>query len=151
MSRHITRTFLITLFRTSVPGCATGVLCHVGHLLCLTIPQFPLLLRSQLSFRDKGTFKQSWDSALLGLALAYRPAPKLQLCSNQCGARDEGCGSDGSFQPSFAHTLPALAFLSASRRKWLFFVVDPAGDWYYHWLAVIAVPVLYNWCLLIAR
>nr|XP_041572161.1 cyclic nucleotide-gated olfactory channel [Taeniopygia guttata] len=37
------------------------------------------------------------------------------------------------------------------KRKWLFFVVDPAGDWYYHWLAVIAVPVLYNWCLLVAR
>ncbi|TRZ13732.1 hypothetical protein HGM15179_013404 [Zosterops borbonicus] len=39
----------------------------------------------------------------------------------------------------------------AEKRKWLFFVVDPAGDRYYHWLAVIAVPVLYNWCLLVAR
>uniref|UniRef100_A0A8C5TPK7 Cyclic nucleotide gated channel subunit alpha 2 n=1 Tax=Malurus cyaneus samueli TaxID=2593467 RepID=A0A8C5TPK7_9PASS len=38
-----------------------------------------------------------------------------------------------------------------TERKWLFFVVDPAGDWYYHWLAVMAVPVLYNWCLLVAR
>lgn len=28
-------------------------LCHVGHLPCLTIPQFPLLLHSQLGFRDK--------------------------------------------------------------------------------------------------
>ncbi|XP_017674618.1 PREDICTED: cyclic nucleotide-gated olfactory channel [Lepidothrix coronata] len=37
------------------------------------------------------------------------------------------------------------------KRKWQFFVVDPAGDWYYRWLAVIAVPVLYNWCLLVAR
>uniref|UniRef100_A0A663M4Y7 Cyclic nucleotide gated channel subunit alpha 2 n=1 Tax=Athene cunicularia TaxID=194338 RepID=A0A663M4Y7_ATHCN len=33
--------------------------------------------------------------------------------------------------------------------KWKIFVVDPAGDWYYRWLAVIAVPVLYNWCLLV--
>lgn len=55
MSSHLMRTFLFTLFHTSVPGSATGVLCHVGHLLCLTIPQFPLLLHSQLRFRDKGT------------------------------------------------------------------------------------------------
>ncbi|NXX76938.1 CNGA2 protein, partial [Urocolius indicus] len=39
----------------------------------------------------------------------------------------------------------------SKKRKWQIFVVDPAGDWYYRWLAVIAVPVLYNWCLLIAR
>ncbi|XP_010079039.1 PREDICTED: cyclic nucleotide-gated olfactory channel [Pterocles gutturalis] len=37
------------------------------------------------------------------------------------------------------------------KKKRQIFVVDPAGDWYYHWLAVIAVPVLYNWCLLVAR
>lgn len=125
-------------------------LCHWAT--CCALPShsflFCCVLSSVLGIKE---LKQSWDSALLGLALAYRPAPKLQLCSRQCGARDEGSGSDGSFQPSFAHTLAALAFLSASRRKWLFFVVDPAGDWYYHWLAVIAVPVLYNWCLLVAR
>ncbi|XP_065545966.1 cyclic nucleotide-gated olfactory channel [Lathamus discolor] len=37
------------------------------------------------------------------------------------------------------------------KKKWQIFVVDPAGDWYYCWLAVVAVPVLYNWCLLVAR
>ncbi|NXU54034.1 CNGA2 protein, partial [Turnix velox] len=37
------------------------------------------------------------------------------------------------------------------KKKWLVFVVDPAGDWYYRWLAVIAVPVLYNWCFLVVR
>ncbi|XP_039344788.1 cyclic nucleotide-gated olfactory channel isoform X2 [Mauremys reevesii] len=37
------------------------------------------------------------------------------------------------------------------KKKWELFVVDPAEDWYYHWLLVIAVPVLYNWCLLVAR
>ncbi|NXH19061.1 CNGA2 protein, partial [Bucco capensis] len=37
------------------------------------------------------------------------------------------------------------------KKKWHLFVVDPAGDWYYNWVAVVAVPVLYNWCLLIAR
>uniref|UniRef100_A0A8C8VNY2 Cyclic nucleotide gated channel subunit alpha 2 n=1 Tax=Pelusios castaneus TaxID=367368 RepID=A0A8C8VNY2_9SAUR len=37
------------------------------------------------------------------------------------------------------------------KKKWELFVVDPAGDWYYRWLFVIAVPVLYNWCLLVAR
>ncbi|XP_039623569.1 cyclic nucleotide-gated olfactory channel-like [Polypterus senegalus] len=31
------------------------------------------------------------------------------------------------------------------------FVVDPADNVYYWWLLVIAVPVLYNWCLLVAR
>ncbi|KAM8753525.1 cyclic nucleotide-gated channel alpha-2 isoform 2-T3 [Rhynchonycteris naso] len=30
-------------------------------------------------------------------------------------------------------------------------VLDPAGDWYYRWLFVVAMPVLYNWCLLVAR
>lgn len=55
MSCHLSGTFLITLFHTSAPGSATGVLCHVGHLLGLTIPQFSLLLHSLLSFRDKGT------------------------------------------------------------------------------------------------
>ncbi|XP_061862739.1 cyclic nucleotide-gated olfactory channel [Colius striatus] len=39
----------------------------------------------------------------------------------------------------------------SKKRRWQIFVVDPAGDWYYRWLAVITVPVLYNWCLLIAR
>ncbi|KAM6413503.1 cyclic nucleotide-gated channel alpha-2 [Rhynochetos jubatus] len=37
------------------------------------------------------------------------------------------------------------------KKKWQIFVVDPARDWYYRWLAVITVPVLYNWCLLVAR
>uniref|UniRef100_A0A8C3N1X5 Uncharacterized protein n=1 Tax=Geospiza parvula TaxID=87175 RepID=A0A8C3N1X5_GEOPR len=50
-----------------------------------------------------------------------------------------------------AHMLCSNPVSHISRRKWLFFVVDPAGDCYYHWLAVIAVPVLYNWCLLVAR
>uniref|UniRef100_A0A8B9UBR9 Cyclic nucleotide-binding domain-containing protein n=1 Tax=Anas zonorhyncha TaxID=75864 RepID=A0A8B9UBR9_9AVES len=39
----------------------------------------------------------------------------------------------------------------SKKKKWQIFVVDPAGDWYYRWLAVIAVPVVYNWCLLVAR
>ncbi|XP_078100506.1 cyclic nucleotide-gated channel rod photoreceptor subunit alpha [Sander vitreus] len=30
-------------------------------------------------------------------------------------------------------------------------VFDPAGNNYYHWLAVITVPVMYNWTLIIAR
>ncbi|XP_043913020.1 cyclic nucleotide-gated olfactory channel [Protopterus annectens] len=35
------------------------------------------------------------------------------------------------------------------KREWL--VIDPAGDLYYRWLVVITIPVLYNWCLLVAR
>uniref|UniRef100_A0AC11BSN3 Cyclic nucleotide gated channel subunit alpha 3 n=1 Tax=Ovis aries TaxID=9940 RepID=A0AC11BSN3_SHEEP len=30
-------------------------------------------------------------------------------------------------------------------------VVDPSSNMYYHWLTVIAVPVFYNWCLLVCR
>uniref|UniRef100_A0ACB8FYA3 Uncharacterized protein n=1 Tax=Sphaerodactylus townsendi TaxID=933632 RepID=A0ACB8FYA3_9SAUR len=37
------------------------------------------------------------------------------------------------------------------KKKWELFVLDPSGDWYYRWLLVIALPVLYNWCLLVAR
>ncbi|XP_032111254.1 cyclic nucleotide-gated cation channel alpha-3 [Sapajus apella] len=31
------------------------------------------------------------------------------------------------------------------------FVVDPSSNLYYHWLTAIALPVFYNWCLLICR
>ncbi|XP_030066600.1 cyclic nucleotide-gated channel alpha-2 [Microcaecilia unicolor] len=37
------------------------------------------------------------------------------------------------------------------KKKRRLFVVNPAGKWYYRWLLVIAVPVLYNWSLLVAR
>ncbi|XP_060105883.1 cyclic nucleotide-gated olfactory channel [Heteronotia binoei] len=37
------------------------------------------------------------------------------------------------------------------KKKWEIFVLDPSGDWYYRWLMVIALPVLYNWCMLVAR
>ncbi|XP_015264431.1 PREDICTED: cyclic nucleotide-gated olfactory channel [Gekko japonicus] len=37
------------------------------------------------------------------------------------------------------------------KKKRELFVVNPSGDWYYRWLMVIVVPVLYNWCLLVAR
>lgn len=30
-------------------------------------------------------------------------------------------------------------------------MVDPASNAYYHWLTVIALPVFYNWCLLVCR
>ncbi|KAG9478070.1 cyclic nucleotide-gated channel alpha-2 [Eleutherodactylus coqui] len=30
-------------------------------------------------------------------------------------------------------------------------VVNPSGKWYYRWLLVIALPVLYNWFLLVVR
>ncbi|XP_058523540.1 cyclic nucleotide-gated cation channel alpha-3 [Ochotona princeps] len=31
------------------------------------------------------------------------------------------------------------------------FVVDPSSNEYYHWLTAIALPVFYNWCLLVCR
>nr|KAF6446318.1 cyclic nucleotide gated channel subunit alpha 3 [Rousettus aegyptiacus] len=37
------------------------------------------------------------------------------------------------------------------RRKKDTIVVDPASNAYYHWLTVIALPVFYNWCLLVCR
>ncbi|KAL8180682.1 UNVERIFIED_CONTAM: Cyclic nucleotide-gated olfactory channel [Gekko kuhli] len=37
------------------------------------------------------------------------------------------------------------------KKKRELFVVNPSGDWYYRWLLVIALPVLYNWCMLVAR
>uniref|UniRef100_A0A8C4P3X2 Cyclic nucleotide gated channel subunit alpha 2 n=1 Tax=Dromaius novaehollandiae TaxID=8790 RepID=A0A8C4P3X2_DRONO len=86
-----------------------------------------------------------------------RLALKLQLCLSQSSAKAEGDDLDAPFQPYFlhlalySHIACQLWVLSASRKKWQIFVVDPAGDWYYRWLAVIAVPVLYNWCLLVAR
>ncbi|KAL6098977.1 cnga2 [Pungitius sinensis] len=37
------------------------------------------------------------------------------------------------------------------RKKWNLFVVSPADDAYYRWLSVIAMAVLYNWFLVVAR
>ncbi|XP_028902592.2 cyclic nucleotide-gated cation channel alpha-3 [Ornithorhynchus anatinus] len=31
------------------------------------------------------------------------------------------------------------------------FVIDPSSNLYYRWLMVIAIPVFYNWCLLVCR
>ncbi|KAM9211999.1 cyclic nucleotide-gated channel alpha-3 isoform 2-T2 [Dugong dugon] len=30
-------------------------------------------------------------------------------------------------------------------------VVDPSSNLYYHWLTIIALPVFYNWCMLVCR
>ncbi|KAL0994244.1 hypothetical protein UPYG_G00119760 [Umbra pygmaea] len=37
------------------------------------------------------------------------------------------------------------------RQKWGAFVVSPSDDIYYRWLFVIAIAVLYNWILVVAR
>ena len=29
--------------------------------------------------------------------------------------------------------------------------IDPAGNTYYYWLAIITIPVMYNWTFIIAR
>lgn len=42
----------------------------------------------------------------------------------------------------------SLLFL---RNKWGVFVVSPSDDMYYRWLFVIAIAVLYNWILIVAR
>lgn len=131
MSSHLMRTFLFTFFHTSVPGAATGVLCHVSHLLFLTIPQFPLLLHSQLSFRDKGT--QCWNSALLGLVLVYGLAPKLQLCLRHCGARHEGCGS--------VHSNPVFC---THCQLWLFSLL-PGGNGTSLWWTLQGTGITTGW------
>ncbi|KAK2495255.1 hypothetical protein MC885_006263 [Smutsia gigantea] len=46
---------------------------------------------------------------------------------------------------------PSVASVCLLRKKFELLVLDPAGDCYYRWLFVIAMPVLYNWCLLVAR
>ncbi|XP_058857271.1 cyclic nucleotide-gated olfactory channel-like isoform X1 [Acipenser ruthenus] len=37
------------------------------------------------------------------------------------------------------------------KKKKEVFVLDPAENLYNHWLLIIAIPVLYNWCMLIVR
>ncbi|KAM6285884.1 cyclic nucleotide-gated channel alpha-3 isoform 1-T1 [Spheniscus humboldti] len=39
----------------------------------------------------------------------------------------------------------------ANRKKKEVFVIDPSSNIYYHWLAIIAIPVFYNWCMLVCR
>lgn len=41
--------------------------------------------------------------------------------------------------------------LDAFRKKWDLIVVSPADNAYYRWLFVIAIAVLYNWFLVVAR
>ncbi|XP_075429192.1 cyclic nucleotide-gated channel alpha-2 [Ascaphus truei] len=65
--------------------------------------------------------------------------PELQTAERQSGkARQEPAGDSGHDKTN-------------QKRIWELFVVDPSGKWYYRWLLVIALPVLYNWCLLVAR
>ncbi|XP_051878258.1 cyclic nucleotide-gated olfactory channel-like [Pristis pectinata] len=40
---------------------------------------------------------------------------------------------------------------TGKKKKHSVFVIDPAEDLYYRWLAVISLPVLYNWCFLPCR
>lgn len=44
----------------------------------------------------------------------------------------------------------ALFVVSVSRKKDAI-VVDPSSNVYYRWLTIIALPVFYNWCLLVCR
>lgn len=48
--------------------------------------------------------------------------------------------------------------LSTFENEWMMcfrpkeiYVVDPAGNMYYHWLFIITCPVMYNWIFIIAR
>lgn len=49
----------------------------------------------------------------------------------------------------FQHT--ALFVDVCVSRKKDTIVVDPSSSVYYRWLTVIALPVFYNWCLLVCR
>ncbi|KAB0401111.1 hypothetical protein E2I00_009714 [Balaenoptera physalus] len=46
---------------------------------------------------------------------------------------------------------PCCLYVGVSRKKKDAIVVDPSNNMYYHWLTVIAVPIFYNWCLLVGR
>nr|XP_020830733.1 cyclic nucleotide-gated olfactory channel [Phascolarctos cinereus] len=61
--------------------------------------------------------------------------PELQTVTTQQGDGKSDKDGDGK----------------GKKKKFELFVLDPAGDWYYRWLFIIATPVLYNWCLLVAR
>lgn len=37
---------------------------------------------------------------------------------------------------------------TATPRNW---TLDPAGDWHYRWISLMALPILYNWVVLILR
>uniref|UniRef100_A0A7N4NHU6 Cyclic nucleotide gated channel subunit alpha 3 n=1 Tax=Sarcophilus harrisii TaxID=9305 RepID=A0A7N4NHU6_SARHA len=37
------------------------------------------------------------------------------------------------------------------RKKKEIFMVDPSSNLYYRWLTIIAIPVFYNWCMLVCR
>lgn len=45
----------------------------------------------------------------------------------------------------------SFSLISVSRKKWDLFVVSPSDDMYYRWLFVIAMAVLYNWFIVVAR
>uniref|UniRef100_A0A3Q2Q705 Cyclic nucleotide gated channel subunit alpha 2 n=1 Tax=Fundulus heteroclitus TaxID=8078 RepID=A0A3Q2Q705_FUNHE len=49
------------------------------------------------------------------------------------------------------HHFVSLQSPHTSRKRWQLFVVSPSDDVYYRWLFVIAVAVLYNWFLVVAR
>ncbi|XP_062909000.1 cyclic nucleotide-gated cation channel alpha-3 [Mobula hypostoma] len=38
-----------------------------------------------------------------------------------------------------------------SKKKKDIYIIDPAENLYYRWLSIIAIPVMYNWCMLVCR
>ncbi|XP_077448878.1 cyclic nucleotide gated channel subunit alpha 2b isoform X1 [Stigmatopora argus] len=73
-----------------------------------------------------------------------RPQPRQRRSSQ----RQEDPRVRGRTEPAL---LPLRPSRSVFRKQWEVFVVSPSDDAYYRWLFVIAVAVLYNWFLVVAR
>ncbi|XP_027712480.1 cyclic nucleotide-gated cation channel alpha-3 isoform X2 [Vombatus ursinus] len=52
--------------------------------------------------------------------------------------------------PLARHNISTCNNANEERKKEIF-VIDPSSNLYYRWLTIIAIPVFYNWCMLVCR
>nr|XP_020848385.1 cyclic nucleotide-gated cation channel alpha-3 isoform X1 [Phascolarctos cinereus]XP_020848386.1 cyclic nucleotide-gated cation channel alpha-3 isoform X1 [Phascolarctos cinereus] len=52
--------------------------------------------------------------------------------------------------PLARHNINTCNNANEERKKEIF-VIDPSSSLYYRWLTIIAIPVFYNWCMLVGR
>lgn len=111
--------------------------------------------------------EQSWDRATSRVRPASRPVlpcrdthvtleantigTALSLASTCHGLRVPKLGRVFKTLQAVVSQHTALFVGVCVSRKKDTIVVDPSSSMYYHWLTVIALPVFYNWCLLVCR
>ncbi|KAK1332789.1 hypothetical protein QTO34_006320 [Cnephaeus nilssonii] len=80
----------------------------------------------------------------------FHSAELKEVSSRESNAQSQGGQEPADSERSCGLSAHGAVVVSVSRKKDPV-VVDPSSNLYYRWLTVIALPVFYNWCLLVCR